>query len=139
MNQSLGLPHADAAMRKHGLGLRMSRGGSADTRHARRDAANGSRAQAVLTSILCTARQQDQDVFALLTDLLRSPQPKLLNMVPEVPAESQSGWVGVGRAAETAQPERDAEAEMMGRRFRFCRTGCLRQGRNPALVPCEVP
>jgi hypothetical protein len=36
---------------------------------------NGARAQAILTSVLCTARQQDKDVFELLTDLLRSRQP----------------------------------------------------------------
>src|ERR1019366_9534061 len=50
---------------------------------------NGARAQAVLTSILLTARQQDKDVFQLLTDLLRSPQPKLLDILPE--AESITG------------------------------------------------
>jgi transposase len=43
---------------------------------------NGARAQAILTSVLCTARQQDQDVFELLTDLLRSQQPKLLDILP---------------------------------------------------------
>ena len=42
----------------------------------------GARAQAVLTSVLCTARQQDRDVFELLTDLLRSRQPKLLDILP---------------------------------------------------------
>jgi len=43
---------------------------------------SGARAQAILTSVLCTARQQDKDVFELLTDLLRSRQPKLLDIVP---------------------------------------------------------
>lgn len=43
---------------------------------------NGARAQAILTSVLCTARQQDKDVFDLLTDLLRSRQPKLLDILP---------------------------------------------------------
>ena len=43
---------------------------------------NGARAQAILTSVLCTARQQDKDVFQLLVDLLRSPQPKLLDILP---------------------------------------------------------
>jgi transposase len=43
---------------------------------------NGARAQAVLTSVLCTARQQDKDVFGLLVDLLRSRQPKLLDILP---------------------------------------------------------
>jgi transposase len=73
---------------------------------------NGARAQAVLTSILCTARQQDQDVFALLTDLLRSPQPKLLDLVPPVPAGSESGSGSCKRAAEAPPPQRDREAEM---------------------------
>jgi transposase len=43
---------------------------------------NGARAQAILTSVLCTARQQDKDIFHLLVDLLRSQQPKLLDILP---------------------------------------------------------
>jgi hypothetical protein len=43
---------------------------------------NGARAQAILTSVLRTAQQQDQDAFPLLVDLLRSPQTKLLDIVP---------------------------------------------------------
>jgi hypothetical protein len=43
---------------------------------------NGARAQAILTSVLCTARQQDQDVFQLLVDLLRSREAKLLDILP---------------------------------------------------------
>jgi hypothetical protein len=71
----------------------------------------GARAQAVLTSILCTARQQDKDVFTLLTNLLRSAQPKLLDLVGPVPAGSESDS-GVGkRAAEASQPKRDRETE----------------------------
>jgi hypothetical protein len=69
---------------------------------------NGARAQAVLTSILCTARQQDKDAFALLTDLLRSPQGKLLDLVPQATAARESGSVAgraeklpAGRAAAT--------------------------------------
>jgi transposase len=42
----------------------------------------GARVQAALTSILCTAKQQDKDVFALLVDLLRSAEPKLLDLLP---------------------------------------------------------
>jgi hypothetical protein len=42
----------------------------------------GARVQAVLTSILCTAKQQDKDVFALLVELLRSAKPKLLDILP---------------------------------------------------------
>src|SRR5437879_4662837 len=46
---------------------------------------NGARTQAILTSVLCTARQQDQDIFHLLVDLLRSRQPKLLDtLLPEI-------------------------------------------------------
>jgi hypothetical protein len=44
--------------------------------------ANGAQAQSVLTSVLCTARQQDKDAFELLVDLLRSPEPKLLDLLP---------------------------------------------------------
>jgi hypothetical protein len=69
----------------------------------------GARAQAVLTSILCTARQQDKDAFALLTDLLRSPQGKLLDIVPQATAArcATSGW------AEKALPAGpDAGTEM---------------------------
>jgi hypothetical protein len=43
---------------------------------------NGARAQAILTSVLRTAQQQDKDAFQLLVDLLRSPQPKLLDILP---------------------------------------------------------
>ena len=64
---------------------------------------HGARAQAVLTSILLTARQQDKDVFELLTDLLRSPQPKLLDIVPKVEAVTGANRVDAvatdGRAA----------------------------------------
>src|SRR5204863_6389119 len=35
-------------------------------------------------NILCTARQQDRDIFHLLVDLLRSQQPKLLDILPPV-------------------------------------------------------
>lgn len=52
---------------------------------------NGARAQAILTSVLCTARQQDKDAFQLLVDLLRSPQPKLLDILPaELTAAAES-------------------------------------------------
>jgi transposase len=73
---------------------------------------NGARAQAVLTSILCTARQQGQDVFELLTDLLRSPQPKLLDLLPKVAAGNESGPTVGGRAVEAPQPGTDSAAAM---------------------------
>ena len=46
---------------------------------------DGARAQAILTSVLRTAQQQDKDAFQLLVDLLRSPQPRLLDIVPPEP------------------------------------------------------
>ena len=77
---------------------------------------NGARAQAVLTSVLCTARQQDKDVFELLTDLLRSPQPKLLDILPKVTTVSQAGSVAGGRTA--AQLYRPSERRRHTR-YRF--------------------
>ena len=65
---------------------------------------NGARAQAILTSVLCTARQQDKDVFQLLVDLLRSPKPKLLDILPPKIFDtndtkgSQSNYTQVGSA-----------------------------------------
>jgi hypothetical protein len=46
---------------------------------------DGARVQAILTSVLRTAQQQDKDVFELLTDLLRSPRPRLLDILPVKP------------------------------------------------------
>jgi len=66
---------------------------------------NGARVQAVLTSVLCTARQQDKDVFALLTDLLRSPQPKLLDLLPKRVAGSEATAASGRRSTETGAPE----------------------------------
>jgi transposase len=60
----------------------------------------GARAQAVLTSILCTARQQDQDAFALLVDLLRSAEPKLLDLLPKEVAMTQPGNQNPAEAPE---------------------------------------
>ena len=75
----------------------------------------GARAQAVLTSILLTARQQDKDVFVLLTEVLRSPRPKLLDILPEVEAVTGSNQADaaapVGRAAGGG-PAAGALAEM---------------------------
>jgi len=58
---------------------------------------NGARAQGILTSVLCTARQQDKDVFQLLVDLLRSPQPKLLDILP-----AAGGAIAESTPAESA-------------------------------------
>ena len=75
----------------------------------------GARAQAVLTSIMLTAGQQDKDVFVLLTELLRSPRPKLLDILPEVEAVTGSNPVDAaapgGRAAGGG-PAAGALAEM---------------------------
>jgi len=73
---------------------------------------NGAHAQAVLTSILCTARQQDKDTFALLTDLLRSPQGKLLDLVPQTSAARKSGCAASGRGEKAPPAGGDAETEM---------------------------
>ncbi|MGQ9636114.1 MAG: IS66 family transposase [Bryobacteraceae bacterium] len=72
---------------------------------------NGARVQAVLTSVLCTARQQDKDVFQLLTDLLRSPQPKLLDLLPKSVAGSEAAAASGGRPTEAGPPERGLAAE----------------------------
>jgi transposase len=71
----------------------------------------GARAQAVLTSILCTARQQDQDVFALLTDLLRSARPKLLDLLPRAAVASQAKSAAGGRPGQAPPPGRNPVAE----------------------------
>ena len=71
----------------------------------------GARAQAVLTSILCTARQQGKDVFALLTDLLRSPQPKLLDLLPKAAAANETESAAGGRAGPAPSPGPNPVAE----------------------------
>ncbi len=43
---------------------------------------NGARAQQILASILRTCRQQGKDAFSRLIGLLRSPSPKVLDIVP---------------------------------------------------------
>jgi hypothetical protein len=71
----------------------------------------GARTQAVLTSILCTAKQQDKDLFALVVDLLRSAEPKLLDLIPELAAETALGCTVEEPAAQTAPPQRESVAE----------------------------
>ena len=73
---------------------------------------NGARAQAVLTTILCTARQQDKDVFAVLTDLLRSPHAKLLDIVPTATAVSASTSTTHSRVEKALPTGGDAGTEM---------------------------
>jgi len=43
---------------------------------------NGARTQQILASVLRTCRQQGQDAFARIVGLLRSPAPKILDIVP---------------------------------------------------------
>jgi len=87
----------------------------------------GARAQAVLTSVLCTARQQDKAVFELLTGLLRSPQPKLLDILP---AE-------VGAIAESTPTKSAAAGELVGETFPAfdipLRPGALSASENPSI------
>jgi hypothetical protein len=75
---------------------------------------NGARAQAILTSVLCTARQQDKDVFELLTDLLRSQQPKLLDILPQAESITRTDLVdaATGRQESSGALAVDAPAEM---------------------------
>jgi hypothetical protein len=68
---------------------------------------NGARAQAILTSVLCTARQQDKDVLELLVDLLRSPQPRLLDLLP-----AEAGVIAESIRAKSAA-ETDLEVETL--------------------------
>ena len=93
---------------------------------------NGARAQAVLTSILCTARQQDKDTFALLTDLLRSPQGKLLDIVPPATAATESGSAASGRTEPALPAGPEAGTEM--RLPPFAPVPVLPDGL-PAVVP----
>jgi transposase len=64
----------------------------------------GARTQAVLTSILCTAKQQDKDVFGLLVDLLRSAEPKLLDLLPTEVQQTQPGNQRSAEATEIRTP-----------------------------------
>ena len=67
---------------------------------------NGARTQAILTSVLCTARQQDKDVFQLLVDLLRSPHPKVLDILspPEsVPTSDLAAGNDKGTSGRTTE------------------------------------
>lgn len=71
----------------------------------------GARTQAVLTSILCTAKQQDKDLFPLIVDLLRSADPKLLDLIPELAAETAWGSAVEEPAAQTHPAKRESVAE----------------------------
>jgi transposase len=73
--------------------------------------AKGARTQAVLTSILCTAKQQDKDLFALIVDLLRSAEPKLLDLIPELAVQTALGSAGKEPAAPPPPPQRESVAE----------------------------
>ena len=65
----------------------------------------GARVQAVLTSILCTAKQQDKDAFALLVDLLRSAAPKLLDLLPpDIPMNQPGRTAGAGNPPRGTKP-----------------------------------
>jgi hypothetical protein len=59
---------------------------------------------------LCTAKQQDKDLFALIVDLLRSAEPKLLDLLPELAAETPFGSTRKEPAAQTP-PKRESVAQ----------------------------
>ena len=71
----------------------------------------GARTQAVLTSILCTAKQQDKDLFALIVDLLRSAEPKLLDLIPDLAVPTALGHAGKEPTAPPRPPQRESVAE----------------------------
>ena len=71
----------------------------------------GARTQAVLTSILCTAKQQDKDLFPLIVDLLRSTETKLLDLIPELAVQTSSGSAAKEPAAPPPPPQREFVAE----------------------------
>jgi hypothetical protein len=60
---------------------------------------------------LCTARQQDHDLFALLTDLLRSPQPKLLDLLPQAATGSEAESAAGGPAGQAPPAGRNPVTE----------------------------
>ncbi len=98
---------------------------------------NGARAQAILTSVLCTARQQDQDVFQLLVDLLRSPQPKVLDILPvEFLATSD---LAAGNAKRTSGNPTEAHSQSSEHceaiPFPVCMDALLAQHQQSAVVP----
>ena len=68
----------------------------------------------MLTSILCTAKQQDKDLFPLIVDLLRSAEPKLLDLIPELAAETTFGSAVEEPAAKTPPAKRESVAERRG-------------------------
>jgi transposase len=71
----------------------------------------GARTQAVLTSILCTAKQQDKDLFPLIVDLLRSAEPKLLDLIPELAVRTALVAAGKEPAAQPPPVQREFVAE----------------------------
>ncbi len=71
--------------------------------------AKGARTQAVLTSILCTAKQQDKEAFQLLVDLLRAREPKLLDLLPKEDLAPSGGQSASNHAARIQTPG-DTEA-----------------------------
>src|SRR5207245_11147729 len=94
--------------------------------------AKGARAQAILTSVLCTARQQDKDVFQLLVDLLRSPQPKVLDILPpELLASSDLGKANsTGRCTTEAHSKQSEPIP-----FPACLDALLTQQQQPTVSP----
>ena len=65
----------------------------------------------MLTSILCTAKQQDKDLFALIVDLLRAVEPKLLDLIPELAAETALESAGKEPATQIPPTQRGSAAE----------------------------
>lgn len=98
---------------------------------------NGARTQAILTSVLCTARQQDKDIFHLLVDLLRSQQPKLLDILP--PEIDDTNDIEGGESNHTNAGSRKAQRKSSGHDqhipFPVCGEVLLPQIQQPATPP----
>lgn len=97
----------------------------------------GARAQAILTSVLCTARQQDKDVFQLFVDLLRSPQPKVLDILP--PEFLATSNLAAGNAKGTSGSTTEAHSKPSEPRetipFPACMDALLTQQQQSTVVP----
>ena len=99
---------------------------------------NGARTQAILTSVLCTARQQDKDVFQLLVDLLRSPHPKVLDILspPEsVPTSDLAAGNDKGTSGRTTEAHSKPSEHRETIPFPVYMNALLTQHQQSAVVP----
>src|SRR5207302_133522 len=96
----------------------------------------GARTQAVLTSFLCTAKQQDKDLFALIVDLLRSAEPKLLDILPAKNGIKPPASPAVSAVEPEIQPSPDATAHIP---LWLPVDSWIAQPSTPPVSPCHSP